>query len=189
MPFFFGLSVKRCSDHRGHHRSNGVYFVFIYEVPHARVKTHRDICLHPRKHVRRLLHARSRNVKVDVTTAEEDGSSVVRSGIIPWRIIGADQIRFVAGRLQWFHDAVVTHRVSLTWIGALGLLGIAASVRQRAGLALAAALALSLGSSFGIGDAVPRYVYSVEWMLYVFPLLGAAAIADAVRFFKMRRTQ
>ena len=102
----------------------------------------------------------------------------------PWK-----QVRFIANRTQWFRDAIETHRVSLTWIGALGLLGIAACVRQRAGLALAAALALSLSSSYGIGDAVPRYVYSVEWMLDVFPLLGVAAIADAVRFFKMRRTQ
>ena len=28
----------------------------------------------------------------------------------------------------------------------------------------------------------------VEWMLFLFPLLGVAAIADAVGFFKMRRT-
>jgi hypothetical protein len=85
----------------------------------------------------------------------------------------------------WFTDDSSARHVHPTWIGALGLLGIAASLRHRAALPLAAALALSLGSSFGIGDAIPRYVYPVEWMLYLFPLLGIASIADAVfHFFK-----
>ena len=94
----------------------------------------------------------------------------------------------IAARALWFTDDKVAHRTHLTWIGALGLLGIAASLRHRAGLPLAAALALSLGSSFGIGDAVPRYVYPVEWMLFVFPLLGAGAIIDAVFLLKNKRT-
>ena len=73
--------------------------------------------------------------------------------------------------------------MSLSWIGALGLLGIAASLRHRAAIPLVTAFALSLGTSFGIGDAIPRYVYPIEWLLYLFPLLGIAALADAVFHF------
>ena len=101
----------------------------------------------------------------------------------PWK-----QIERLGCRVSWFHDGAAIHRVSISWIGALGLLGLAASLRHRDALPLVAALALSLATSYGIGDAIPRYVYPVGWMLFVFPLLGFAAIADAVRYFKMRRT-
>ena len=90
--------------------------------------------------------------------------------------------------LGWFRDSVVQHRIRLTWIGGFGLLGLAASLRHRAALPLIAALALSLGTSYGIGDAIPRYVYPVEWMLILFPLLGAAAIIDIVCLLKNKRT-
>ena len=100
----------------------------------------------------------------------------------PWK-----QIESIACRVRWFYDGAALHRVSLTWFGAFGLLGLAASLRHRAALPLIAALALSLGTSYGIGDAIPRYVYPIEWMLFIFPLLGVAAMADAVCFFKMRR--
>lgn len=92
----------------------------------------------------------------------------------------------VAGQTLWFHDAAATHRISLTWVGGLGLLGLAASLRHRAALPLVAALALSLGTSYGIGDAVPRYIYPIEWMLFLFPLLGCASFLDAAIYFKSR---
>ena len=93
----------------------------------------------------------------------------------------------IASRPRWFTDDSAAHRVRLTWVGAFGLLGLAAGLRHRAGLALAAALALSLGTSFGIGDAIPRYVYPVEWMLFLFPLLGATAIIDGLLLLKNKR--
>lgn len=89
----------------------------------------------------------------------------------------------IAESARWFTDDAFAHRVHLTWIGGLGLLGIAASLRHRAALPLAAAFALSLATSYGIGDAIPRYMYPIEWMLYLFPLLGIAALADAVFHF------
>ena len=101
----------------------------------------------------------------------------------PWK-----QNESIASRARWFYDGAALHRVSLTWFGALGLLGLAASLRHRAALPLIAALALSLSTSYGIGDAIPRYVYPVEWMLFLFPLLGAGAIIDAMFFWKNQRT-
>ena len=96
----------------------------------------------------------------------------------PWK-----QIEPVALWIRWFQDAPAIHRIRLSWIGALGLLGLAASLRHRAALPLIAALAFSLGTSYGIGDAIARYVYPVEWMLHLFALLGIAAMADAVCHF------
>ena len=99
------------------------------------------------------------------------------------RDISDNPVVQLAARTRWFTDEAAAHRVHLTWIGTLGLLGLAASLRHRAAWPLIAALALSLGSSYGIGDAVPRYVYPIEWMLYLFPLVGIAAITDAVFHF------
>ncbi len=104
------------------------------------------------------------------------------------RDISKNPVVKIAIRTRWFTDDFTAHRIHLTSIGALGLLGLAASLRHRAAWPLAAALALSLGSSYGIGDAIPRYVYPVEWMLFLFPLLGAAAIADVIRISMKRST-
>lgn len=86
-------------------------------------------------------------------------------------------VRLAAG-VRWFGDDTAAHRVWWTWIGILGALGVAAAARSREGIALTGALALSLATSYGIGDAVARYVYPVEWMSYVFSALGLAALAD-----------
>ena len=94
---------------------------------------------------------------------------------ILWKQIGP-----AAFQTCWSRDDTANHQVSLTWVGALGLLGIAASLRLHAALPLIAAFALSLGTSFGIGDAIPRYVYPVEWMLYLLPLLGIGGVLSAL---------
>ena len=96
----------------------------------------------------------------------------------PWK-----QIEHLGCRFTWFHDGQMIHRVRMSWFGVLGLLGLAASLRFGAALPLIAAFALSLGTSYGIGDAIARYVYPLEWMLFLFPLLGIAAIADVVCHF------
>lgn len=108
---------------------------------------------------------------------------VQQRSVLEARDPGKNPVVQIATRILWFADDVIAHRIHLTWIGVLGLLGLAASLRHRAALPLTAALALSLGSSFGIGDAIARYVYPVEWMLYLFSLLGIAALADAVFHF------
>jgi hypothetical protein len=85
--------------------------------------------------------------------------------------------------LVWFRDDRENRQVHWTWFGVLGIAGIAASLRRRTvidAVPLLAALALSLGSSFGIGDAIPRYVYPVEWMLFTFPILAVGAIGAAL---------
>ena len=104
--------------------------------------------------------------------------------IILWQRTGP-----VALLARWFHDEATIHRIRMTWIGGLGLLGIFVSLRLGAVLPLIAAFALSLGTAYGIGDAIPRYVYPVEWMLFLFPLLGIASIADAVCLFTKQLRQ
>jgi hypothetical protein len=88
----------------------------------------------------------------------------------------------LAAQVHWFTDDLAARRVHWTWIGALGALGLAASLRRANAWPVIGAFALSLLTSYGIGDAIPRYVYPVEWLLYLFPLLGIAALADALCF-------
>jgi hypothetical protein len=95
----------------------------------------------------------------------------------------------LAGQVHWFTDDPRALRIGITWIGVLGLLGMIASARSLNALPLLGALALSLGTSYGIGDAIPRYVYPVEWLIYLFPLLGVAALADVAVLCKMRLTR
>ena len=92
----------------------------------------------------------------------------------------------LAGQVRLFTDDPRAFRIGITWIGVLGLLGVIASARRLDALPLLGALALSLGTSYGIGDAIPRYVYPVEWLLYLFPLLGITALVDAALFCKAR---
>ena len=103
---------------------------------------------------------------------------------ILWQRIGP-----VALQARWFHDDATIHRLRISWIGGLGLLGIFVTLRHGSVLPLIAAFALSLGTSYGIGDAIPRYVYPVEWMLFLFPLLGIASIADAISHFTKKLRQ
>ncbi len=100
-----------------------------------------------------------------------------------WSGFPRKPIERVARWFRWFRDDAELRHIRMSCIGALGLLGIAASLRRREALPLFAGLALSLGTSYGIGDAIARYVYPVEWMFHLFALLGVAAIADVVCHF------
>jgi hypothetical protein len=92
----------------------------------------------------------------------------------------------MAGQVRWFTDDPRAFRIGITWIGVLGLFGVIASARRLDALPLLGALALSLGTFYGIGDAIPRYVYPVEWLLYLLPLLGVVGLVDAVLSCKIR---
>ena len=87
-----------------------------------------------------------------------------------------------AAALTWIErklsaDGVVRH--ALTWVGWLGLLGVAAlAVRRRwdAALLLLLPAVLYLCAIYAIGDAITRYFLPVEWLGILFACLGLDAL-------------
>jgi hypothetical protein len=82
------------------------------------------------------------------------------------------------------------HDLSLTWIGGLGLLGLAwclspANFRRTSPLWLPCLLYVAL--IYTIGDAVRRYLLPIEWVLALLVALGLEWLIDfALRFFRRR---
>jgi hypothetical protein len=80
--------------------------------------------------------------------------------------------------------------LSLTWCGALGLLGVCwcltlGNLRRTSPLWLPCLC--YLGLIYVIGDAVRRYLIPVEWLLFLFAVLGAEWLIDiAARLLRRR---
>jgi hypothetical protein len=104
---------------------------------------------------------------------------------------------------EWFDKARHVHWVdakkeheaafaslSLTWCGALGLLGLCwclslGDPRRTSPLWLPCAC--YLGLIYVVGDAVRRYLIPVEWLLFLFAVLGAEWLIDIVTRLLRRR--
>jgi len=80
--------------------------------------------------------------------------------------------------------------LSLTWCGALGLLGLCWCLtlgNPRRTSPLWMPCACYLGLIYIIGDAVRRYLIPVEWLLFLFAVLGAEWLIDVLlRLFRRR---
>ncbi len=75
-------------------------------------------------------------------------------------------------------------RLSITWFGVLGLLGIARCLlpaNWRRSLVLLLPCFLYLGIVYVVGDSLPRYIMPVEWCGLLFGVLGVELILDLLR--------
>jgi hypothetical protein len=105
----------------------------------------------------------------------------------------------LAGRLSWLDYRPGAPgqdpKIKLTWLGWLLALGLVACLAPRHFVCRALLwfpVALYLVASFGIGDAVRRYMHPVEWVGLVIIVIGLdtvlGLIADAIALLRQRVT-